>query len=646
MSRPLKEIIPYNESSRNSFKLNNCEGFSGPAHTNIEKKLHSEYCTCLGKEFYTSFTVHFGELVFKSIERDEEHQEDLLFLKDTTRNDGHSHIHYHQKELKKSMDQILTSKKGDFSNSLKDAATNAANVLASKFSESNYLLKSLFDTDIETAHRNDMWRLLLHQSLVFVLVLGRWILPKGKITESELSQLLLVYVAVAADILEFMTETIDDDNLKAVCSTSVHYEIWLVWTWSLLQFCLVMVASKDTELEADMDPDARRIYLKNQRKNKNISRRPFRSGKLFSRGGTKTSLATLVPSRSDWSLGTHCTTQVQDTGTGCKTKFSPERARKRNRKMPSYLLQQNTIEEDEIQESNHEHDDSQSNYEISPLSIRKNNQVNSNSRIHNKFLDSRVDYTSLAPSERRYKNKLKSASTHTTHQTPKLCRQSTFIERCPINHDTISVATTTLSPNRPARKRRTLYGLGNVLNTNISKSDRYIHTKRRDSANSSNGSNATNQQGTCLSLCPNPVQNYIKNFKMKNFLKETASCYGLLKNGEIMSIFIILVFQDGPFLFIRLYLMTEHQLLFNPDGSINQMLLFFTGKNILVILLQLYRIINLCFDRNRLKLENINDLQVNILRSTLKKSIGEDGRFKHSYMKICLYDIYGIPIHK
>ena len=196
------------------------------------------------------------------------------------------------------------------------------------------------------------------------------------------------------------------------------------------------------------------------------------------------------------------------------------------------------------------------------------------------------------------------------------------------------MATTTLSPNRPARKRRTLYGLGNVLNTNISKSDRYIHTKRRDSANSSNGSNATNQQGTCLSLCPNPVQNYIKNFKMKNFLKETASCYGLLKNGEIMSIFIILVFQDGPFLFIRLYLMTEHQLLFNPDGSINQMLLFFTGKNILVILLQLYRIINLCFDRNRLKLENINDLQVNILRSTLKKSIGEDGRFKHSYMKI------------
>ena len=51
--------------------------------------------------------------------------------------------------------------------------------------------------------------LTLHQVLLFVLVIGRWLLPKGDITRDQLSQLLLVFIGVGADILEFVTGNFD-----------------------------------------------------------------------------------------------------------------------------------------------------------------------------------------------------------------------------------------------------------------------------------------------------------------------------------------------------------------------------------------------------------------------------------------------------
>jgi len=44
---------------------------------------------------------------------------------------------------------------------------------------------------------------LLEQVLLLILILGRWMLPKGKLTHDQLSQLLLVYIGTAADIVEF-----------------------------------------------------------------------------------------------------------------------------------------------------------------------------------------------------------------------------------------------------------------------------------------------------------------------------------------------------------------------------------------------------------------------------------------------------------
>ncbi|XP_044516259.1 transmembrane protein 26 [Gracilinanus agilis] len=60
-------------------------------------------------------------------------------------------------------------------------------------------------------------------------------------------------------------------------------------------------------------------------------------------------------------------------------------------------------------------------------------------------------------------------------------------------------------------------------------------------------------------------------------------------SADLWNIGISLFIQDGPFLIVRLLLMTYFKV-------INQMLVFFAGKNFLVVALQLYRLIVLVLD--------------------------------------------------
>ena len=54
---------------------------------------------------------------------------------------------------------------------------------------------------------------LLEQILLLILILGRWLLPKGKLTHDQLSQLLLVYIGTAADIVEFF-EAFNEEQVR------------------------------------------------------------------------------------------------------------------------------------------------------------------------------------------------------------------------------------------------------------------------------------------------------------------------------------------------------------------------------------------------------------------------------------------------
>ncbi|XP_073722794.1 transmembrane protein 26b [Misgurnus anguillicaudatus] len=90
------------------------------------------------------------------------------------------------------------------------------------------------------------WILALHQILLILLIVGKWLLPiAGGVTRDEMSQLLLIFVGIAADILEFISETLSDVNEN---SPQFVYVILAVWTWSMLQFPLhISVVNSGTE---------------------------------------------------------------------------------------------------------------------------------------------------------------------------------------------------------------------------------------------------------------------------------------------------------------------------------------------------------------------------------------------------------------
>ncbi|XP_042358248.1 transmembrane protein 26-like [Plectropomus leopardus] len=106
-----------------------------------------------------------------------------------------------------------------------------------------------FNQVLSTVCSND-WILALHQILLILLIVGKWLLPLGGgVTRDELSQLLLIFVGTAADILEFTSETLSDVKEN---SPQLVYIILAVWTWSMLQFPLhlaVVNSKKDAEGE-------------------------------------------------------------------------------------------------------------------------------------------------------------------------------------------------------------------------------------------------------------------------------------------------------------------------------------------------------------------------------------------------------------
>ena len=80
------------------------------------------------------------------------------------------------------------------------------------------------------------WSVTLQQIMLFLLVSGRWFLPKGKLSREKLSNMLLAYVGMAADILEFLSEGVMTEGVH--CEKTVILVILSIWAWSLLQFTM------------------------------------------------------------------------------------------------------------------------------------------------------------------------------------------------------------------------------------------------------------------------------------------------------------------------------------------------------------------------------------------------------------------------
>nr|XP_054768295.1 transmembrane protein 26-like [Lytechinus pictus] len=94
---------------------------------------------------------------------------------------------------------------------------------------------------IDALNKARTWVLALEQLLLFVLIVGRWLLPKGEITRDQLSQLLLVYIATAADIIEFFDSFNSDESPY---NKELITAVLTLWSWSLVQFTLVLTSTR------------------------------------------------------------------------------------------------------------------------------------------------------------------------------------------------------------------------------------------------------------------------------------------------------------------------------------------------------------------------------------------------------------------
>lgn len=105
-----------------------------------------------------------------------------------------------------------------------------------------------------------MWTQIVEQTLLLVLIIGRWLLPVGKaMTRDQLSQLLLVYIGTAGrtDCLRWRASTRLDVPLadiielfEAFKEQGVHKNLTIIhlilaaWSISLMQFTLVVTSTK------------------------------------------------------------------------------------------------------------------------------------------------------------------------------------------------------------------------------------------------------------------------------------------------------------------------------------------------------------------------------------------------------------------
>ncbi|XP_067268794.1 transmembrane protein 26 [Pseudorasbora parva] len=96
------------------------------------------------------------------------------------------------------------------------------------------------------------WVEALEQTMLIVLVLGRWLMPKGDMSRDQLSQLLMVYVGLGADILDIF-DTFKEPQVKT--KKAVIIVGLSLFSWALMQFPLVLTQTSRPKIQEDDQPD-------------------------------------------------------------------------------------------------------------------------------------------------------------------------------------------------------------------------------------------------------------------------------------------------------------------------------------------------------------------------------------------------------
>lgn len=88
---------------------------------------------------------------------------------------------------------------------------------------------------------NDVWVIIIEESLVYLLVFSRWLLPRGEVSRDFLADLLLEFLAIASDIMELLA-VFDQDEVRG--NLKLTYAIMAVWSASFIQFIPILMQKK------------------------------------------------------------------------------------------------------------------------------------------------------------------------------------------------------------------------------------------------------------------------------------------------------------------------------------------------------------------------------------------------------------------
>uniref|UniRef100_A0A671K2U2 Transmembrane protein 26-like n=1 Tax=Sinocyclocheilus anshuiensis TaxID=1608454 RepID=A0A671K2U2_9TELE len=97
------------------------------------------------------------------------------------------------------------------------------------------------------------WVEALEQTMLIVLVLGRWLMPKGDMSRDQLSQLLMVYVGLGADILDIF-DTFKEPQVKT--KQAVIIVGLSLFSWALMQFPLVLTQTSHSKFQKEGQSEA------------------------------------------------------------------------------------------------------------------------------------------------------------------------------------------------------------------------------------------------------------------------------------------------------------------------------------------------------------------------------------------------------
>ncbi|EDV24240.1 uncharacterized protein TRIADDRAFT_57528 [Trichoplax adhaerens] len=125
------------------------------------------------------------------------------------------------------------------------AADSAQNLtlqcLAAQQSAQSQPQSSGFQQLYSALQQKENWLLAVEQGTLFILIIGRWLAPLGKLSRNQRSQLLLIYIGTAADIIELF-ETFKEPIVRS--NRLLVMVIMAAWSWSLLQYTVVYVSFK------------------------------------------------------------------------------------------------------------------------------------------------------------------------------------------------------------------------------------------------------------------------------------------------------------------------------------------------------------------------------------------------------------------